>query len=216
MRAQFTVSLAVLAAVILTGCCSPINRDLASCSASRALLEREREHLVAQVDQATAARDAASGALTASTERYNSELNATHAQLEALQRRFDASEARRLQLENSHVGILSNQLDKCTADMNRASADFRVIYDRDVKSARYTGRLEGANRVLSSIQVAGRAEKVSGLIFDDYYYSFQVRVGNNAFVNMRIQTKREETGFGSALAGIKNLAPTVISLLAAE
>ena len=219
-RRTSNVAFLVSCSVLAGACCSSLSRDLAGCSATRSSLERERAGLVREVEEAHNARKDATQELTLVT----AQLASVREELRTLQGRLDDSEARRLQLEHSSVGILSDQLATCRkesasdavacrTEATRASATARSLCDREVSAAQYTGRLEGANRVLASIQVAGTAEKVSGLIFDDYYYSFQVRVGESSFVAFRVQTKKEESGFGSALSAIRGLVPAVLALV---
>ncbi|MFA6957721.1 MAG: hypothetical protein WC538_17790 [Thermoanaerobaculia bacterium] len=192
MLRYFTSLLIVGAALVSTsGCCSTSESQLATCAAHYSELQRQREQLEASTTHARA-----------ESERLTLELVQSRREAQELQARLNSSESRRLQLESSEIGIVSDQLVAC-----------RIERESAVRDARYMGSLEGANSVLSSIQVVGSAEKVEGVIFDDYYYTFQVRLGSRSFVGFRVQTKKEESGFGSALGSITGLAPAVLALL---
>lgn len=168
----------------LAGCSTPSSKRLAGCSASLNAVQRENGDLNRQLSEAKAT---------------NLELRK---EIEALTSKLNESEARRIQLENSNVGLLTQRLEECRSDIRTR-----------VDEARHLGLVEGVNKVLSSIQVRGVPYKDKGIIFDDYYYLFQVRFGSRDFVSLRVKTSKSEASFGSTLAGISGLAPAVLAAI---
>ncbi len=191
------------AAMLMTACSSGgLQQQLIRADRERAELVRQNQELSYNLRQMT--------------ERLNKHEEQEAAQVAALNTchaDFQRSESRRLELENADVGILMQRATKCESDAVVQTQK----YDGEMKSAaqqctaeaeerRARGYAEGQLRVLNSIEIIGTPEREKGIIFDDFYYVFQVRVGNRRVVLSRIRTHKEETAFGSLLGSLKDIA----------
>jgi hypothetical protein len=64
----------------------------------------------------------------------------------------------------------------------------------------------GQLRVLQSIEIVGQPSREKGFLWDDHYYTFQVRVGGRTVVLSRIHTREGENAFSRLLSSIPELA----------
>jgi hypothetical protein len=199
----------LLGVIAMLGCTSGLQQQLASANAERFALQRERQNLVQQnQDLAYNLRQ-----MTERLNKHEEQDASTLLALTACRDNLQQCESRRLELENADVGQLTRQVQKCTTDLavqnDQCQRDLAARVQECAAAApdhRARGFAEGQLSVLNAIEIIGVPEREKGIIFDDYFYVFQVKVGNRRVVLTRIRTHKEETAFGSLLGGIKDIA----------
>lgn len=194
---------AILTVVILAlACGSGLQQQLARADRERMELVRQNQELSYNLRQ-----------MTERLNKHEEVESAQGAALNACRTDFQRAESRRLELENSDVGILLQRATRCESDILTEGKKHEQILkdaatqcglDKDERRAR--GYAEGQLHVLNSIEIIGAPEREKGILFDDFYYVFQVRVGNRRVVLTRIRTHKEETAFGAALASLRDVA----------